>query len=340
MKITALIGFGILIFQHVVAAPNEEKPEDIAEVSPTVAEAEEKVDTEPVTLLDTPNEATAPQNQRQKRWYNYFGYPPVNPSIFNRDDSYNTGGFGLQDPLVHIHRRLQDINNSLRQPQPQFPPGFPQFPGAPQFPQASPQFPPGFPHFPAFLPVFYIPQAGCACTPDNQPQRPDNRPTPPSNNNNVNNTDPNVENRWPEMEDERQNWGLVTNDSDRTPNPQDDGDGSRPISFEPIRPNRPMSRPAPPVEHGSVEGDANSVNNGPTTTTTPQPAQAPTNSGLQPPSECDSAILRCCHLPQVTYDCFALQGCPDPSSYGYPCDNGVISRVIDRFLRFYAQRNG
>ncbi|KAM3469679.1 hypothetical protein MY8738_010028 [Beauveria namnaoensis] len=33
----------------------------------------------------------------------------------------------------------------------------------------------------------------------------------------------------------------------------EEGDGSRPISFEPIKPSRPNSRPPPPVEHGSEQ---------------------------------------------------------------------------------------
>ncbi|XP_063824309.1 uncharacterized protein LOC135073967 isoform X2 [Ostrinia nubilalis] len=150
--------------------------------------------------------------------------------------------------------------------------------------------------------------------------------------------------RWPEMDDERQNWGIVMNGTEPVEEPVEDvGDGSRPISFDPITPIRPMNRPAPPVEHGSSQaGDANG---GTTTTTTARPSAAAPGGfagspGLAPPSACDGAILSCCHQAQVTYDCFALQGCPDPSSYGNPCDPGVIFRVIERFQRFYGQRNG
>lgn len=329
----------VLVFRLANAAPSDVKLEDIAEVTKTeVTQAEDKADAEPETLLeDTSEDTTASQSQRQKRWYNYYGLPPINPSFFNSDDSFNSGVFGLQDPLFHIHRRLQDISNTFRQQQ------------LPQYAH------PSIPQFPAFVPVIYIPQVGCGCTPDHTAQRPpDNRPVPPQDNNKQNETNPDITNRQPVLEDERQNWGVVsddTNNQDISNNEEDDGDGSRPISFEPIRPIRPMNRPPPPVEHGSEQVD---VNAGTTTTTTSrptspqgrpaqapsQPPQAPGNSDLQPPSNCDSAILRCCLLPQVTYDCFALQGCPDPSSYGYPCDNGVISRVIDRFLRFYGQRNG
>lgn len=55
-------------------------------------------------------------------------------------------------------------------------------------------------------------------------------------------------NRFKGMEDE-QNWGLVdSNEGD-----DDEGDGSRPISFAPLVPKRPSKRPAIKVEHGSQQ---------------------------------------------------------------------------------------
>ncbi|XP_028173820.1 uncharacterized protein LOC114362563 [Ostrinia furnacalis] len=312
--------FAVLVLQWASAAPSDVKLEDIAEIR----QVEDKADVAPATLLEENSDDEASQGQRRKRWYNYYGFPPFNPIGFSRDDSLGPSVFGAQDPLINIHRRLQEINNIARQP-------------------PIPQFPPPLPQFPAFVPIIYIPQVGCGCTPDNTPQNPStDRPTPPQGNQNTTDN-PGVSNRWPEMDDERQNWGIVMNGTEPVEEPVEDvGDGSRPISFDPITPIRPMNRPAPPVEHGSSQaGDANG---GTTTTTTARPAAAPGgfagSSGLAPPSPCDGAILSCCHQAQVTYDCFALQGCPDPSSYGNPCDPGVIFRVIERFQRFYGQRNG
>ncbi|KAL0832916.1 hypothetical protein ABMA28_001060 [Loxostege sticticalis] len=318
-KVMRSLIFFALILQWASAAPSDVKLEEIAEVT----QAEDKADVKPNTLLEENLNEEPSQGNRQKRWYNYYGYPPFNPIGFSRDDTLNTGAFGAQDPLVHIHRRLQEINNIVRQP-------------------PIPQFPPPLPQFPAFVPIIYIPQVGCSCTPDDTPQNPTDRPAPPQGNQNTTDN-PGVSNRWPEMEDERQNWGIVMNGTDPEAPLEDEGDGSRPISFEPIKPIRPMSRPPPPVEHGSSQGDVNT--DGTTTTTSRPAAQAPAanfpaGAGLSPPSACDGAILSCCHQPQVTYDCFALQGCPDPSSYGNPCDSGVIFRVIERFQRFYGQRNG
>ena len=59
---------------------------------------------------------------------------------------------------------------------------------------------------------------------------------------------PSIHTRFPVMEDTNQNWGFVINKDDET----DDLDGSRPISFDPIQPVRPMKRPPPQVEHGSA----------------------------------------------------------------------------------------
>lgn len=58
---------------------------------------------------------------------------------------------------------------------------------------------------------------------------------------------PSIHNRFPVMEDTNQNWGFVIDKDDET----DDFSNGRPISFDPIKPIRPMKRPAPKVEHGS-----------------------------------------------------------------------------------------
>lgn len=64
---------------------------------------------------------------------------------------------------------------------------------------------------------------------------------------------PSIHNRFPVMEDSNQNWGFVINKDDET----DDLGDSRPISFDPIKPIRPMMRPPPKVEHGSTTDVSN-----------------------------------------------------------------------------------
>lgn len=318
-------------------APSDiNKLEDIAKVEKAVTELEV-----PLTLTEeNDNNTNTTQGQRQKRFYNYYGYgfPPMSPVIYpNLDNQY--GQYGYEDPLVQIHRRLQDIAAVGRTPN-------------------LPPPPPLGGHYPILFPVIYIPYVGCGCTPNQTPsnQTPGNQP--PGNETqrpNVNDTQPDLSNRFPEMEDENQNWGLVVNETEVTDNEEEDF--TRPISFEPIRPIRPMSRPPPTVEHGSSQAGGGGMNSqaGTTTTTTtnrpeyipprpiqnspPRPIQnSPPSASLDPPSACDGAILSCCHQPQITYDCFALSGCPDPSSYGNPCEIQVILRVINRFQTYYGRR--
>lgn len=83
-------------------------------------------------------------------------------------------------------------------------------------------------------------------------------PYPLPQNCNCNAQAPNITNRFPELEDVRQNWGIVT--SQEADAIDDGNDGSRPISFEPIKPKRPMQRPQPEVEHGTNEA-ATTVSN-------------------------------------------------------------------------------
>lgn len=61
--------------------------------------------------------------------------------------------------------------------------------------------------------------------------------------------DPVPDRRFPVMEDINQNWGLVTAEEEY----DDESDGTRPISFEPLVPKQQMKRPAPEVEHGSQQ---------------------------------------------------------------------------------------
>lgn len=82
-------------------------------------------------------------------------------------------------------------------------------------------------------PVPYPVQQNCRC---------ETKPT---------NQKPSIENRFPVMDDTNQNWGFVDN-NDET-DEEDENDGSRPISFNPIVPARPGRRPAPKLDHGSSQ---------------------------------------------------------------------------------------
>ncbi|XP_072939360.1 uncharacterized protein [Epargyreus clarus] len=295
------------------------------------------------------NDGISSQGQRQKRFYNFnFGftpYGPFNPTYVKRDNSPETDVYGTEDPLAQIFKRVQDILNYTRQ-------------------QAL--SPPTASHIvPSYIPVFYIPQFGCGCTPDNNqgpsndeernkgdtplvpspplttttmlptinpapamPPAKDNKPENPTPDDDPNNTVPAFTSRLPDMQNE---------------------DGARPISFEPIKPDRPLSRPPPPVDHGSTQAGSNNEKNlvssqdAPITTMRPPtsinsvPAQPdlPTNAI---PTLCDGAVLVCCHRPEVTYDCFESQGCPDPMPSDNPCNENVILNVVRKFQYYYANR--
>ncbi|XP_075971803.1 uncharacterized protein LOC142973716 [Anticarsia gemmatalis] len=328
---------GILILQiYVHAAPSDvSKLEDIAKV----AEADSKPDAEATEVTVSEDDSNSTDSPRQKRYYNPYGYgfPPINPVIYpnynRRDEFTNPGNFGYEDPLIQIHRRVQEIADIVRQPPP-----------------------PQIPHVPIFYPVLFIPQFDCRCNPTNaQPSE----TTPGS---------PNVTSRFPDMEDERQNWGFVVNNNNGNNNNNEDDDEedySRPISFDPIKLDRPNARPPPPVEHGTVQDDASGSRNPqqgnneprpPSQNAGPPPPSSSSQGGFArppppsrappppppngPPTPCDGAILTCCHRPQVVYDCFAIQGCPSFTSFGNPCDSNSVLRVIQKFQQFYGARNG
>ncbi|KAF9418075.1 hypothetical protein HW555_004983 [Spodoptera exigua] len=347
------IFLGILILQiYAHAAPSDvSKIEEIAKVevadqnvelvdpnlkeaNPKLEEANSKVENADPKLdektKDVKSDKNSTDTQRQKRWYNPYGFPPINPLIYpsynKRDEGQNTGYYG-QDPLVQIHRQIQEIANIVRQPPPP---------------------PPPLHHIPIFFPVLFIPRGDCNCNPNPAPG------PETTTESDKNGTTPSIMNRWPTRD---KNWGFVVNETDG--DSEEGVEFSRPISFDPIRLNRPM-RPQPPVEHGSVQSDSNKRDDQPQSeapmpetpaswpptrpppSTRPPPLNRPQSSSpfdykptpLAPPSRCDGAILTCCHQSQVVYECFAIQGCPDLSGYGSPCDPNLILTVIERFQTF------
>lgn len=335
----------LLILQiYVGAAPSSEpKPEDSVKIEDEKLKLEKQLS----PIEEIKNNGQATDSQRQKRFYDHYGYgfPPINPVQYpthnKRDQASDLGIYGIDDPLSQIHRRLQEIATFARQPAPPPPPPIPT-------------------HFPFYFPVIFVPQY-CACAPNsvttNTPTakpdttRPTDKPLVDGGT-----TSPDIINRWPEMEDERQNWGLVVNETDEDVIEED---FSRPISFDPIVLNTSMSRPAPPVEHGSNQAgsgqSSTTARPSPLPSNDPQPPVAagaasfassgpyPTNSVDTPrdvPTTCDGAVLSCCHQAQITYNCFAVLGCPDPTSYGNPCDPSVILNVIGKYQQFYGVTKG
>lgn len=125
-------------------------------------------------------------------------------------------------------------------------------------------------------------------------------------------------------------WGVaVTNDDDY----DDGGDGSRPISFDPIVPKQVMKRPAPKVEHGSLQA-AHS-------TEAPRYMDdAPAASARFPtPGTCTATILSCCGISlskSQKQQCFDNLGCSSTYADGSGCSSDSIQRALNSFSQAYA----
>lgn len=142
---------------------------------------------------------------------------------------------------------------------------------------------------------------------------------------------PNISSRFPEMEDTNQNWGFVpSNQIGRLPA----GDGSRPISFEPIRPQGPMMRPPPAVEHGSVQAENQPTTKAPMTFEVDLPSEDPVE---QIPVMCKAAVLSCCadSKPQQK-QCFTNFGCTSTYDNGNACNTESVDEALAAFKAAYS----
>lgn len=321
------------------AAPNSDITENIDGVKSI--EDGPKLDDKPYGVAeDVKTQNNNENNGRQKRYYDYveFGIPPFFESNFpflsrfdynKRDELQNT------DSLLYILRSLQKILSDARRQ------------------QSTPK--PTQVHIPTYIPIFYVPQVACNC-PSNVPHTPENNNNKDVDNNNnkqqpppptiapsseVPPTVPDLPNRFPAIDDMRQNWGTVVDQnqaSDAENYDDDDDDGNRPISLEPVELPESLDIPAPPVEHGSMQAGIE-----PQTTTirTLLPSnQASSSKEESTPSLCDAAIVSCCVRKEVTYNCFVQQGCPDPTLYGNPCEPNTFRQVLNRVHAYVKQRNG
>ena len=308
------IVLGFLLLQTYVYAASAhvfklEENVKIEHTDPEFEQTEPKLDSEPREVES--DEST--ETQRHKRWQylHSHGLPPFNPcnpDYNNKGEGPSTGD-NPEHPLAKIYRWIQENVNLARQTQKPLPP-----------------------QFPMFYAVFFI--TPFDCNNDNENQTP---PLRTYGSDNIDDTTPTLLNRWSGIEDEKENRGVVMSEA----NPKEDLDYSRPISFDPIEINAHM-RPAPPVEHGTVQSDSDALNqpqadapNSQTTLRTTQPPQNRPTSDVGPPSTCDAAILKCCHQPQVIKECFEDEGCHDISGFENPCGPDQMKRVLDMFWKHY-----
>ncbi|XP_023933786.1 uncharacterized protein LOC112042846 [Bicyclus anynana] len=341
-----LLLFGIIVYQGCSkAAPSEN-------IHSIITGLEEDVTLNSESIIEQHQDNGASQNQRQKRFYDYLGldYPSIydfptlpyssQPHYTKRDGSQNTGIYGSDDALNLIFRRLQDVLKDVRY-------------------QRRPAHTP----YPAYIPLVYIPQFNCGCNnqgtapPVNDRNQPATSETPPSEATTSGTTNVTLDNRG-SFNDKRQNWGIVTTKPDLS-NSANQGDGSRPINFDPIPPEEPMDVEAPPVDHGTIQAGAEpgetrrqGSSRPQVPVTTPAPnylpnrptvrSESPVSSSERfKPVLCDGAILICCSMNPITSKCFESYGCEDPKIYGNaPCDPKVQLLVTNKFRDYQLRRAG
>ncbi|XP_026755445.1 uncharacterized protein LOC113515440 [Galleria mellonella] len=238
------------------------------------------------------DEAANKMRHRRRRWQSSYGYdypPPPIPYYPDRREYERPNQ--QQDLLPQILRLLDEISIYVKRPPP--------------------------PPQPIYVPYpvpYPVPQQ-CICQAKGTTEKTPTQVTP--------DVDKRIK---PEIEDERQNWGIV--DSNTDSEYDDNGDGSRPISFEPIKPKRPMQRPPPDVDHGSSQAN-NDLQ-------TQASINSKTDTNLpRTSSTCNGAILSCCNHQQQK-QCFTRLGCAMTFARGNACTQDSIATAIESFKIAYA----
>lgn len=298
---------GILTIQNALCHPKNTHGMDGIKKLLELETNEPKLDDQIYSIFenDENKNTNKMQSQRQKRWYeNPYNYPPP----FYRP--YNTGSES-EISLAYIRSSLEDILNLAKSQPPPPPPSF----------------------YPVFVPI-YVPQVSCGCNnvndAKNDEQVTTKAPEPSSTTEDERKENvPALSDRFPEMEDERQNWGLLINNT--VVDYDDDDDGSRPISLGTISPSDVNSVPGPSVEHGSSQADINASGAQQPISFNP-PIVASTDNSQR---VCDQAIVSCCLGPERDYECIQSRGCREETLRDNPCNSQNLLRVITRLQSYY-----
>ncbi|CAH2071093.1 unnamed protein product, partial [Iphiclides podalirius] len=299
-----LIGF--LTIHNFLCAPSEAH-DKLGKEKRELENDEPKLNDQPYSLFesdDTRHDKKV-QGPRQKRWYDNipYNYPPP----FYRP--YDTSS-ELESSLLYIRSSLEDILRTAKSTPPPPPPSF----------------------YPVFVPI-YIPQVACGCNPNNNEEPTTKAPEQPAvTEAPKNETVPGLHDRFPEMEDDRQNWGLLINNT--VSDYDDDDDGSRPISLGTIAVNDNNGVPAPSVDHGSVQADINNLATQELTSLSPPRVLPSTVDPLK--RICDDAVLSCCLGPEKSFRCIQSRGCQDKDLRDTPCDPQRILATITRLQSYYS----
>ncbi|XP_072939408.1 uncharacterized protein [Epargyreus clarus] len=223
--------------------------------------------------------------RRSRQMFPYDYQPPFYYSDNRRDYNHQQ-----EEYLSRILKSLDEIISNLKRTPPPPPP---------------PQ--------PIYIPypvVHY--QSSCGAPPAQVTNKPD--PLPPINDTNIPTIGPNI---GVGVENE-QIWGAVI--PKETGEDDFEGDGSRPISFTPVEPSRPI-RPAPPVDHGTLQAGS----------------ERTTRAPVSKPSRCEVAILSCCSETNATErkNCFTSFSCTATFSTKRACEPSVIKRVLEHYKQAY-----
>ncbi|CAF4766449.1 unnamed protein product [Pieris macdunnoughi] len=246
--------------------------------------------------------------QREKRFYNYFDYNngfninqdfpiPFRQNIQRREPYNSFGNYGSQDTLDLILTKLQEIARDRT-----------------YLPPRTITIP-----VPTYIPVLYVPKVTCDCSSNDATKKP--RPV-------NNNTMPDFPDRFSPTDD--------TQNSDSSEDYTED-EGSRPLSFNPVILDEPLSKPPPPLEHGSVQAGLEPAIPELTTRNPVTLEKDVTDSSQDtPPTPCEKASVSCCLKPTVNYTCFTSYGCNDLAYFKNGC---VLDRMLpaiqklERFLK-------
>ncbi|VVC87476.1 unnamed protein product [Leptidea sinapis] len=290
----------------IISAISQVKPDEISLES--LGKVDELYDQSYGETKNKEKDADTKSGQREKRFYNF--YDPYVPASYDnthydyvkRDQNKNFGNYGTQNPLDYLISRLQEITNTARQ---------------------NTYLPPPPPPVPTYIPfpIVYLPNF-CSCNNNNNLPPPTTTQKPCKGDDNEKTTMPSLINRLGDGDDD------------------DMSDGSRPISFKPITPKTPLSRPPPPVEHGSVQAGMK-PSNVDTQNNLEDVLRFPDSATVDPippevsgeVSSCDRAAIVCCHAPNVTYLCFKNNYCSSPSEKS--CDAQNLSEIAIRLSRQY-----
>ncbi|XP_022130749.2 uncharacterized protein LOC111004170 [Pieris rapae] len=170
---------------------------------------------------------------------------------------------------------------------------------------------------PTYIPVLYVPQVTCDCTSKDETRKP-----LPVNNKTM-----------PDFPDRFSPIDNTDSSEDYT-----EDEGSRPLSFNPVSLEEPLSKPPPPVEHGSVQAGLEPAMPELITRNPVTHEKDDSSQDSSPPTPCEKASVSCCLQPTINYACFTSYGCKDYAYFKNGCVLDNMLPAIQKLERFLKQK--